>query len=396
MQFCNSIAKLHKMIARQITPHLTELLRYYPIVSLSGPRQSGKTTLLRWQFPDLPYVSLEDPDERRFALTDPRLFLDNYPNGAILDEVQQVPELFSYLQTRVDANKNLRFLLSGSQNFLLMEKVTQSLAGRVGLLNLLPFSLNELPNADLTTWMWKGGFPAIYDREMPPRLFFPNYLQTYLERDVRLLKNVGNLLDFERFMRLCAGRAGQLLNLSGLASDAGVSFNTAKAWLAVLEASFAVFLLAPYHDNFSKRLMKMPKLYFYDTGLLAYLLNIEQPNQIGTHFAVGQIFENLVIAELVKQWLHAGERPQFYFFRDSNGNEVDLLVVVAGQIMAIEIKYGKTVNADFFKGLRYWSRLSGNPSERCFLVYGGDSASVRTEGTVVPWQQLAGFRQRLL
>ena len=384
------------MIARRITPHLTELLRYYPIVSLSGPRQSGKTTLLRWQFPDLPYVSLEDPDERRFAVSDPRLFLDNYPNGAILDEAQQVPHLFSYLQTRVDANKHLRFLLSGSQNFLLMEKVTQSLAGRVGLLNLLPLSLDELPAADLQTWMWKGGFPAIYDRETPPRLFFPNYLQTYLERDVRLLKNVGNLLDFERFMRLCAGRAGQLLNLSGLASDAGVSVNTAKAWLAVLEASFAVFLLAPYHDNFNKRLMKMPKLYFYDTGLLTYLLNIEQPNQVGTHFAVGHIFENLVVAELTKQWLHAGERPQFYFFRDSNGNEVDLLVVTGGKIFAVEIKYGKTINANFFKGLGYWSKLSGSPPEQCFLVYGGEAASVRSEGTVIPWQQMAGFRERLL
>ncbi len=383
------------MIPRQITPAITELLGYYPIVSLSGPRQSGKTTLLRWQFPDLPYVSLEDPDERRFALNDPRRFLDNYPKGAILDEVQQVPELFSYLQTRVDADKNLRFLLSGSQNFLLMEKVTQSLAGRVGLLNLLPFSLGEMPSVDLHTWMWKGGFPAIYDRETPPRLFFPNYLQTYLERDVRLLKNVGNLLDFERFMRLCAGRAGQLLNLSALASDAGVSVNTAKSWLAVLEASFAVFLLAPYHDNFNKRLIKMPKLYFYDTGLLAYLLNIEQPDQIGTHFAVGHIFENLVIAELAKQWLHVGERPQFYFFRDSNGNEVDLLAVSGGKTFAMEIKYGKTLNADFFKGLRYWTALTGNPSEQCFLISGGDSVSTRSGGTVVPWQQLAGFRQRL-
>ncbi|MCC6281196.1 MAG: ATP-binding protein [Saprospiraceae bacterium] len=383
------------MISRQITPAISELLRYYPIVSLSGPRQSGKTTLLRWQFPDLPYVSLEDPDERRFALSDPRRFLDSYPKGAILDEVQQVPELFSYLQTRVDTDKNLRFLLSGSQNFLLMEKVTQSLAGRVGLLNLLPLSWSEMPVADLHAWMWKGGFPAIYDREMPPRLFFPNYLQTYLERDVRLLKSVGNLLDFERFMRLCAGRAGQLLNLSALAMDAGVSVNTAKAWLAVLEASFAVFLVAPYHDNFNKRLIKMPKLYFYDTGLLAYLLNIEQAEQIGTHFAVGHIFENLVIAELAKQWMHAGERPQFYFFRDSNGNEVDLLAVSGGKIFALEIKYGKTLNADFFKGLRYWSTLSGNPSAQCFLISGGDTPSVRAEGTVVPWHQLAGFRQRI-
>lgn len=384
-----------KMIDRKITPALHELLRYFPIVSLSGPRQSGKTTLLRWQFPELPYASLEDPDQRRFAISDPRRFLDNFPKGAILDEVQQAPELFSYLQTKVDADKDLRFLLSGSQNFLLMEKVTQSLAGRVGLLNLLPFCLEEMPGNDLHTWIWKGGFPAIYDRAIPPALFFPNYLQTYLERDVRLLKNVGSLLDFERFMRLCAGRAGQLLNLSALATDAGISVNTAKEWLSVLETSFAVFLLAPYHENFNKRLIKMPKLYFYDTGLLAYLLNIEQPNQIGTHFAVGHIFENFVIAELTKQWLHAGERPQFYFFRDSNGNEVDLLAVTGGKIFAMEIKYSKTINASFFKGLRYWSNLTNNAPEHCFLISGGEMASVRAEGEVVPWQELAMFRQRL-
>lgn len=384
------------MIARQITPAITELLQYYPIVSLSGPRQSGKTTLLRWQFPEMPYISLEDPDERRFALSDPRGFLDNFPKGAILDEVQQVPELFSYLQTRVDMNKSLRFLLLGSQNFLLLEKVTQSLAGRVGLLHLLPFSLEEMPNTDLHTWMWKGGFPALYDREMPPRIFFPNYLQTYLERDVRLVKNIGNLLDFERFMRLCAGRVGQLLNLSALAADAGISVNTAKSWLSILEASFAIFLLAPYHNNFNKRLVKMPKLYFYDTGLLAYLLNIEQPNQIGTHFAVGHIFENLMLAELTKQFLHAGEHPQFYFFRDSNGNEVDLLIISKGKMFGVEVKYGKTLNADFFKGLRYWSNLSGIPPEQCFLLSGGDVGSIRSEGSVVSWRQLAGFRRQLL
>jgi uncharacterized protein len=374
------------MIERTITPTISDWMRYYPIVSLSGPRQSGKTTLLRHLFPELPYASLEDPDQRRFAIEDPRRFLALFEQGAILDEAQLVPELFSYLQTRVDLNPGLRFVLSGSQNFLLMERITQSLAGRVGLLHLLPFSLGELPVADLDTWLWQGGFPALHDRGLPPRIYFANYLRTYLERDVRTLKNVGNLLDFERFMRLCAGRAGQLLNLSTIANDAGISVNTAKSWLSVLEASFVLFQLPPYFENHNKRLTKQTKLYFYDTGLLAYLLNVENAAQVGSHFAVGAIFENAVIAELTKHWLNRGERPQFYFFRDSNGNEVDLLIAKGSELYAIEMKYGRTVNPSFFKGLKYWSALSGAKAERLFLLYGGESGSVRSEAQVIPWQ----------
>ncbi|HLP92942.1 MAG TPA: ATP-binding protein [Saprospiraceae bacterium] len=376
------------MIPRVLSTQITELHRYYPIVSLSGPRQSGKTTLLRHQFPDLPYSSMEDPDQRRFALTDPRGFLDQYPDGCIIDEAQLTPELFSYLQTRVDTNPGLKYLISGSQNFLLMEKVTQSLAGRVGLLTLLPFSQHEIPHAVLDDWMWKGGYPALYDKKTPPGIFFPNYLRTYLERDVRSLLNVGSLLDFERFIRLCAGRTGQTLNLSNLASDSGISVNTAKAWLSVLEASFVVFLLPPYHNNFNKRIIKMPKLYFWDTGLVSWLLGISEPKQLSTHFAVGSIFENAVIAELAKRLYHQGEIPRMYFFRDSNGNEVDLLLEQGLDIFAFEMKYGKTVNDDYFKGLNYWSRLTGNPIERGRVIYGGHTASNRQYGQVVPWDKL--------
>jgi uncharacterized protein len=379
------------MIARKLALQITELLRYYPIVSVSGPRQSGKTTLLRHQFPDLPYRSMEDPDQRRFAITDPRRFLDQFPNGCILDEAQLAPELFSYLQTHVDLNPEIRFLLSGSQNFLLMEKITQSLAGRVGLLTLLPFSQEEVPPVTLDSWLWKGGYPRLYDREIPPDIFFPNYLRTYLERDVRTLLNVGNLLDFERFLRLCAGRTGQLLNLSALASDTGISVSTARAWISVLEASYTIFLLPPFHNNFNKRIIKMPKLYFRDTGLLSWLLGIMEAGQLSTHFAVGAIFENAIVSELAKQFYNRGKLPQFYFFRDSNGNEVDLLIEQGPALHAIELKYGKTVNPDYFKGLKYWTRLTGSPEGAGIVVYGGELASGRQEGRVVPWNRLEGL-----
>ncbi len=377
------------MTHRTLTSAIHELLRYYPIVSVSGPRQSGKTTLLRHLFPDLPYISLEDPDQRRFASDDPRRFLETFPNGAILDEVQLLPHLFSYLQTKVDLQPTLKFILSGSQNFLLMEHISQSLAGRVGILKLLPFSLSELPVPELDTWLWQGGYPTLYDRQTPPRIYFPNYLQTYLERDVRTLKNVGNLVDFERFMRLCAGRAGQLLNISSLANDTGISANTAKSWLSVLEASYVLYQLPPFYQNFNKRVIKQTKLYFYDTGLLAYLLQIEKPEQASNHFAIGALFENAVISEMLKQWFNRGEKPQFYFFRDSNGNEVDLVIPKGNTYFAIELKYGKTINSHFFKGLDTWSAMSGTPPEQQFLIYGGDENSMRSQAKVVSWKAIA-------
>ncbi|MBK9983752.1 MAG: ATP-binding protein [Saprospiraceae bacterium] len=373
------------MISRNIGLQVKKLLRFYPIVSLSGPRQSGKTTLLRYQYPTLPYASFEDPDVRRYSMSDPRGFLDQFPKGCIIDEVQLNPEILSYLQTRVDLNAKLKFLISGSQNFLLMEKVTQSLAGRAGLLTLLPFSRNEMPMPVLEEWIWKGGYPALYDRNIPPKTFFPNYIQTYLERDVRTLLNVGSLLDFERFLRLCAGRSGQLLNLSSLASDTGISVNTAKAWISVLEASYTIFLLPPYHNNFNKRMIKMPKLYFWDTGLLSWLLNIDLASRITSHFAVGSLFENAIIVEMAKQYFNRGETPSFYFLRDSNGNEVDLLIERGNSIKAVEIKFGKTINDDYFRGLNVWAKVSGQPLKNGYLIYGGEHESIYKGFHVMPW-----------
>lgn len=381
------------MIARLLAPQIAELLRYFPIVSVSGPRQSGKTTLIRHHYPTLPYASLEDPDVRRKASDDPRGFLDQFPKGCILDEIQHHPPLFSYLQTRVDLDPEVRYIISGSQNFLLMKDVTQSLAGRAGLLTLMPLSLTEMPVSILEEWIWKGGYAALYDRNIPSKLFFRNYLQTYLERDVRTLLNVGNLLDFERFLRLCAGRAGQLLNYSSLAADTGISVNTAKAWISVLEASYTIFLLPPYHQNFNKRIIRMPKLYFRDTGLLSWLLNIEDHTQVSSHFAVGALFENAIIAELTKSVFNTGDTPQFYFFRDSNGNEVDLLIERGQKVTAVEMKYGKTINDDFFRGLSVWHKISGYQPSQSIVVHGGDTSTTYKQVRVSPWNQLSFIMQ---
>lgn len=381
-----------KMIPRLLADSVRELIKYFPVVYVGGPRQSGKTTLLRHLFPDLPYASLENPDTQLFAIQDPRRFLESFPDGAILDEAQRTPLLFSYLQGIVDANKNLHFILSGSQNFLLMEKITQSLAGRVGILTLLPFSLEELPvdiSSDLSPekWAWQGGFPMLYDRGTPPHLAFPNYLETYLQRDVRLLQNVGDLNQFNRFVRLCAGRAGQLLNLSTLAKDADISVNTVKSWLSVLEASYLIFFLQPYHENFNKRLIKTPKLYFTDTGLLCNLLGINSEEQLGTHYFYGNILENMLLVELYKMRTHRGNRPQFWFWRDSNGNEIDLLIEEGGELNAVEFKSSKTFNTRHFSGLSWWQKTTGFAADNSTVLYLGDQEFVTEYGRLLPWRK---------
>ncbi|MEK7256454.1 MAG: ATP-binding protein [Bacteroidota bacterium] len=381
------------MIPRLLTASIQDLRKYFPIVYLGGPRQSGKTTLLRNLYPDLPYASLENPDTRLFAEQDPRRFLQSFPQGGILDEAQRAPQLFSYLQDMVDADKSLHFLLSGSQNFLLMEKITQSLAGRVGILTLLPFGLEELPpetSASLSPeqWAWQGGYPVLYDRNTPPHLVFPNYMETYLQRDVRLLQNVGDLNQFNRFVRLCAGRAGQLLNLTTLAKDADISVNTVKSWLSILEASYLVFFLQPYHVNFNKRLIKTPKMYFFDTGLLCHLLGIESAEQLQTHYFYGNILENMLLAELYKRRSHRGRRPQFWFWRDSNGNEVDLLIEENGKLKTVELKASKTFNTRHFSGLAWWRKTSGSPAEECFVLYLGEQEFLTENGRLMPWRKV--------
>jgi len=379
------------MIARTLTPKITALAQKFQVITLTGPRQSGKTTLVRAAFPALPYVSLEEPDIRQIALTDPRGFLANYPAGAILDEIQNAPDLFSYIQRLVDENRQVQFILTGSSNFLLMERISQTLAGRTAVLHLLPLALAELePGAEsYEDLIFKGRYPRIYDRDLAPTDFYPAYIQTYVEKDVRLLKNIGDVNAFILFIRLCAGRIGQLLNLAGLASDAGISPNTAKAWLSVLEASYILYQLPPYHHNFNKRLIKSPKLYFYDTGVACSLLGIRAANQIALHYMKGALFENLIITEFVKRAMHRGEVRQPYFWQDNRGKEIDCLLVDGERITPVEIKAGQTLSTSYFDNLKYWRPLAGLPEDQGYVVYGGDQSMQTSMGAFISWRHLA-------
>lgn len=383
------------MIARDVEEAFRGLLRGFPVVTLTGPRQSGKTTLARAIFAGRPYISLEDPDVRRMALEDPRAFLAGLPDGAVLDEVQRTPELLSYLQARVDADGRMGlFLLTGSQQFGLMSGITQSLAGRSAFIELLPFSLNELGRAgirppSLDEMLLAGGYPPLYDRSLLPKAWFPAYVTAYVERDVRQILKVQDLEVFQRFVRLCAGRSGQILNLASLATDCGITHNTAKAWISVLEASYVLFLLRPHHENFSKRLIKSPKLYFYDTGLLCWLLGIQNSGQLASHPLRGSIFETFVVSELVKSRLNRGERAAFSFWRDSNGNEIDVVADVGTGMMPIEIKAGQTINWDFFAGLERWTALAGERAVSPALIYGGEENHERRGTRIIGWRKVA-------
>lgn len=380
------------MIPRNAEATVGALLKGFPVVTITGPRQSGKTTLAKKVFSDKPYYSLEDPDVRKMALDDPRGFLGRLPDGGVLDEVQRAPELSSYLQSTVDADGRMGlFLLTGSQQLGLMSKVTQSLAGRTAFIELLPFSLDELaktgsPPKSLDEMLFNGGYPALYDRLLTPAQWFPAYVTAYVERDVRQLINVHDLEVFQRFVRLCAGRSGQLLNLSSLASDCGVTHNTIKSWISVLEASYILFQLRPHHKNFNKRLVKSPKLYFYDVGLLCWLLGIREAEQVSTHPLRGHIFETLIVSEYVKAYLNRGVPPPIHFWRDSNGNEVDLIVEAGNSLMPIEIKSGQTVNRDFFNGLKRWAELAGDQAGTPTLVYGGEESYSHAGVEVVSWK----------
>lgn len=381
------------MIKRTLTPKILSLAQKFQVITLTGPRQSGKTTLVRSVFPDLPYVSLEDPDVRQIALTDPRGFLSNYPSGAILDEVQNTPELFSYLQRIVDEDRKIQFILTGSSNFLLMEKISQTLAGRTAVLHLLPFSFVELErNAPLAdqyeTLIFKGQYPHIYDRDIDPTDFYPAYIQTYVEKDVRLMKNIGDMNQFIQFTRLCAGRTGQLLNYTSLANDAGISPNTAKAWLSILESSYILYRLQPFHRNFNKRLVKSPKLYFYDTGVACSLLGIHDKNQVNSHYMKGALFENLILNEFIKRNFNQGQRQFLYFWQDHQGNEIDCLLVEGETITPIEIKSGKTMTNSYFDNLKYWYQQSGKEGENGYVVYGGEQSMKTTFGSFISWREL--------
>jgi predicted AAA+ superfamily ATPase len=377
------------MIPRKSTKELVALSERFKSVAVIGPRQSGKTTLVRNVFPNKAYVSLENPDTRNFALEDPRGFLAMYPQGAILDEVQRAPQIFSYLQQILDESdtKGL-FILTGSNNFLLQENISQSLSGRIAYLFLLPLSFDEPESTDVNQFLFRGGYPGIYNDNIEPFRFFPNYIRTYIERDVRLLKNIIDLTAFERFLRLCAGRIGQLLNMSSLAVEAGVDVKTISSWIGVLEASFILFRLLPHHKNFNKRLVKMPKIYFYDTGLACSLLGISSIKILDTHPLRGSLFENMVITEFLKENFSRGTSGNLFFWRDNTGNEIDLILDQDNKLIPVEIKSGQTITDEYFKNLRFWAKISG--SESGYVVYGGQDLQKRSNGiSVVPFTRVS-------
>ena len=381
-------------INRDIEPVLNTLSHQYPVITITGPRQSGKTTLCRKVFAQKPYANLEAPDTRQFAIDDPRGFLAQFPDGAIFDEIQRAPDLVSYLQPMVDEDQREgRFILTGSQQFEVSNTINQSLAGRSALVRLLPFSIEEikstcsLPTADRL--LYQGFYPRIWDKRLNPTQALGDYFETYIERDLRQLIAIKDLNRFQRFIKLCAGRTGQLLNVNSLANDAGISHTTARNWLSLLEASYIIFLLQPYHRNISKRLVKSPKLYFYDVGLAAFLLGIENEKQITRDPLRGNLFENMIIAEALKYRFNRGKKSNLYFYRDSKGNEVDLLMVSGPDIFPIEIKSGMTITRDYFKGLNHFKKLLPDkfPSGSG-LVYGGNEKQSRTGVSIVPFSHI--------
>ena len=390
------------MITRHAEETIRSLLQGFPIVTITGPRQSGKTTLAKAIFSAKPYVSLEDPDVRLAATEDPRSFLGRFRDGAVLDEVQRAPHLLSYLQTMVDADGRMGlFILTGSQQFGLLSGISQSLAGRTAFVELLPFSLGELTRAGLLPptlddTLVKGGYPPLYDRTVAPHAWFGAYVTAYIERDVRQLVKVQELEMFQRFVRLCAGRTGQLVNLSSLAADCGITHNTAKAWLSVLEASYIMFQLRPHHANFNKRLVKAPKIYFYDAGLVCWLLGIQSSRQLESHPLRGNIFETFIMAEARKSRCNTGAPPGMYFWRDSNGTEVDLILEQGGQLQPVEIKSGATVARDWFAALEKWSILAGDLAAEPLVIYGGECSYLHRGVNVAGWKEVeSAFRMRI-
>jgi predicted AAA+ superfamily ATPase len=391
------------MIKRKISQPIKRAINEYPVILLTGPRQSGKTTLVKFLFPELPYANLEDLETREYALNDPKGFLNQYQTGMIIDEVQRVPELLSQIQVIVDKRKIPgQFILTGSQNMLLLEQASQSLAGRVGIFNLLPLSLSEfadkpggLSDEKIETLMFKGMYPKLHDQTIEIPFYYSNYVRTYVERDVRLLKNITNLNTFKRFLNLCAGRCGQILNYSSLAQDAGISQSTVKDWVSILEAGFIIFLLRPHYKNFNKRVVKMPKLYFYDTGLVCSLLNISESKELSSHYLKGGIFESFIISEFIKNRYNQGQDSNAYYWRNKSGNEIDLLLEKGESLSPIEIKSGETISSDYFKGLKYYNKLAGTMAENSYVIYAGKEKQKRQAGSVIPWNDLPDFLKEL-
>lgn len=384
---------------RTIQQPLKELIRKYPVVTVTGPRQSGKTVLCRTVFPDKPYVNLESPDARQFAMEDPRGFLSALQDGAVLDEIQRAPDLLSYIQPMVDEDPTPgRFVLTGSQQFHVREALSQSLAGRTGLLTLLPFDCNEIvpymDPAHVDRVLLHGFYPRLHHMGIHPTQALADYFETYVQRDVRQLLQVRQASVFEKFVRLCAGRTGQLLNLRGLANETGISHTTAREWVSILEASYILFQLPPWHANVSKRLIKTPKIYFWDVGLAAYLLGLTEENQVSRDPLRGNLFENMVVAEMFKQHYHHGIRPRLCFFRDSTGNEVDLVVERGRDMVLVEIKSGQTVTDAFFRGLNRFADIAGDRIRGGLVLYGGAEGQRRSTWEVRPVKDLGGLLHR--
>lgn len=379
------------MITRTLANQLTAMAGKYPVISVTGPRQSGKTTLIKSLFADYLYANLEFPDVYDFAKSDPRTFFGQ-SKTMILDEVQRVPELLLYIQGYVDEDKSRKFVISGSQNLLISEKVSESLAGRVFIANLLPLSLKELESAkltepDLVSQLFKGFYPKIYDEELEPAIWYKNYIQTYLERDVRNIKSVEDLTAFHQFMGLLAGRTGQILNIASLASDAGITAPTIKAWISILEASYIIKLLPPYHTNWNKRIVKAPKLHFLDTGLVCALLKINKSSELTSHPLIGSIFESYVFSEYMKKKANFELTGELYFWKDKSGKEVDILIDEGRVGEAIEVKYGQTVNQDYFTNLESYRALSETPVKTT-VVYGGQGSQTRNNHMLVGWREI--------
>ena len=389
------------MIRREISDNLITLAGKYPVVTITGPRQSGKTTLAKEVFKEKVYINLEAMDSREFARSDPRGFLKRIPDGAILDEIQRVPELVSYIQERVDEKKkNNMFILTGSQQFEFTNSINQSLAGRTALLKLLPFSITEVKNnyglLDMEEILYTGFYPRIYDQKLDPTQALGDYFETYVERDLRQLIQIQNLSVFQKFVKMCAGRTGQLLNLNSLANDVGISHTTARGWLTILEASYIVYLLRPYHPNIKKRLVKSPKLYFYDVGLASYLLGIENKSHVDFHPLKGNLFENLVVTEILKYRLNKGKRNNLNFYRDSTGNEIDVIYGVAQNFLPIEIKMGETVAAEFFKGFKALENTLGSFPFGKVIIYGGKREETRGDTEIVNFSNIKDVLDKIL
>jgi len=385
---------------RQISKTIKKLEKGFPVISVTGPRQSGKTTFLQHYFSGYSYFNLENPQVRQLIISDPEQFLKDNPKKVIIDEVQRFPDLLSYIQSHVDHYQQMgSIIISGSQNLLISEKVSQSLAGRAAYQNIFPFSLAELQEhklnlSDYYSQVLKGFYPAIYSRRIAPALYYSQYLATYVERDARLIKNIQNLSQFQKFIGLLAGRVGQIVNMSSLANDTGVSPNTAEDWLSILEASYIVYRLRPYFKNVGKRLIKSPKIYFYDTGLLCSLLNIPAKKELINHFNIGGIFENFIINEFKKEISNFNKSASLYFYQDSHGHEVDLVIDTGSYLLPIEIKSASTYNYAFFNNVQYWYKHIDKKA-RYYVVYGGDHTQTISGSELVSWHNLSSIFEKI-